>query len=145
MSYEWIQFIIVMVLVVLGSVLIFGKKNCIKDEYGECIATRKKFSLPKEVTGFLLGFFNPTVLIYWLFVVAFFKNSTIELTVMISLLYLILFFSGVFLGKAGTLYSYATFANVLKMRMKGITGRINKIIGILLIVLAVAQIVKLLY
>ena len=145
MNYDWVQFVMVAILMILGGILIFGKKNCIKDENGECIATKKRFWLPKEVSGFLLGLFNPTVLIYWLFVVSFFKNSVIELTVMISLVYLMLFFVGVFLGKAGTLYSYATFANVLKTRIKGITGKINKIIGVLLIVLSLLQIAKHLY
>lgn len=145
MAHIWLQYLIVAILLVLGLVLIFGKRNCIRDDHGECVATKKRPILSKYGLGFVLGLFNPTVLIYWLFVISFFMNSAFELSPSLSLLCLITFFIGVFTGKTSTLYGYAIFSNVLKMKMKGITAAINKVIGVLLLMVALVQVIKLWY
>lgn len=51
---SWLEYIIVLVLLVLGFILIFGNKNCVKDENGECIVTKKKSSIIKRRTWFFI-------------------------------------------------------------------------------------------
>ena len=142
---NWLEYIIVLLLFVLGIVLIFGKKNCIKDENGECIVTKNKVQLSKEGLGFLLGLFNPTVLIYWLLVISFLSTRMILLNLNTGLVLLSVFFLGAFIGKSITLYSYGKCSHILKMKVKGITATINKVIGSLLLIMAVIQIMKICY
>ncbi len=142
---SWLEYIIVLVLFVLGLVLIFGKKNCIKDENGECIVTKNKVQLSKEVLGFLLGLFNPTVLIYWLLVISFLSTKMIPLQLETAISLLFLFFLGAFIGKSLTLYGYGKCSNLLKMKVKGITATINKVIGSLLLIVALIQLIKIIY
>lgn len=142
---SWLEYVIVLVLIVLGLILIFGKKNCIKDENDECIVTKKRFQLSKEGLGFLLGLFNPTVLIYWLLVISFLSATMIPLQLNTELLLLSVFFIGAFIGKSITLYAYGKCSYILKMKVKGITSTINKIIGSLLLIVALIQIIKIAY
>jgi len=142
---SWLEYIIVLVLLILGFVLIYGKKNCIKDEYGECIVSKKRFQLSKEGLGFLLGLFNPTVLIYWLLVISFLSTRMVLLDLNTGLLLLSIFFLGAFIGKSITLYGYGKCSHILKMKVKGITAIINKVIGTLLLIVAIIQIIKLIY
>ena len=142
---SWLEYLIVLILIVLGCILIFGKKNCIKDEQGECIVTKKSFQFPKEAIGFLLGLFNPTVLIYWLLAISFLSTKMIPLHLETAISLLFLFFLGAFIGKSLTLYTYGKCSNLLKMKIKGITAIINKIIGSLLLITGVIQLIKLLY
>jgi len=142
---SWLEYVIVLVLFVLGVILIFGKKNCIKDENGECIVSKKIVQLPKEALGFLLGLFNPTVLIYWLLVISFLSTRMILLNLNTGFVLLSVFFLGAFIGKSITLYGYGTCSNILKMRVKGGTTIINKVIGSLLLIIAVIQIIKISY
>ncbi|MGK0430151.1 MAG: hypothetical protein ACJARX_001825 [Psychroserpens sp.] len=58
---------------------------------------------------------------------------------------LILFLVGVFFGKVITLYGYGKFSNILKVKMKNITTRINRVIGVLLICISIFQFTKLIY
>ena len=139
---NWLEYIIVLLLFVLGIVLIFGKKNCIKDENGECIVTKNKVQLSKEGLGFLLGLFNPTVLIYWLLVISFLSTRMIQLNLNTGLLLLSAFFFGAFIGKSITLYCYGKCSHILKMKVKGITATINIVIGNLLLIVAVIQMIK---
>ena len=142
---SWLEYLIVLILLVLGCILIFGKKNCIKDEQGECIVTNKSFQFPKEAIGFLLGLFNPTVLIYWLLAISFLSTKMIPLHLDTAISLLFLFFSGAFIGKSVTLYAYGKCSNLLKMKIKGITTIINKVIGSLLLIAGMIQLLKLLY
>ncbi|NQY29561.1 MAG: LysE family transporter [Flavobacteriaceae bacterium] len=139
---NWLEYIIMLLLFVIGIVLIFGKKNCIKDENGECLVTKNKVRLSKEGIGFLLGLFNPTVLIYWLLVISFLSTKMIQLNLNTDLLLLSAFFFGAFIGKSITLYGYGKCSHILKMKVKGITTTINKVIGSLLLIVVVIQMIK---
>jgi len=138
----WLQYIIAGVLLIFGLILIFGKKNCIKDDHGECIAIKPRVQLPKEVMGFVLGLLNPSVLIYWLFAISYLGKKMILLEVNTALTLLMLFFAGAFIGKASTLYGYGEFSHILKMKIKNITAIINKVIGSLLLLVAFIQLIK---
>jgi len=142
---EWLQYIIIGVLLILGLILIFGKKNCIKDDYGECIATKPRVQLPKEALGFILGLLNPTVLIYWLLAISYLSKKMIYIEINTALTLLGLFFAGAFIGKSMTLYGYGKCSHLLKMKIKNITGTINKVIGSLLLLVSLIQLIKIVY
>lgn len=141
----WVEYSIVAILIVIGFVFLFGKKDCIKDDTGECIVVKKRFQLSKPILGFTLGLFNPAVLIYWLLVISFLDKKMIPIQLNMSIFLVLLFFTGAFIGKSLTLYGYGKFSNVLKMKMKGITAVINKVIGSVLCLIAIIQFTKLFF
>ncbi len=142
----WLQYTIVVALLVVGLILVIGRKECIKDENGECIIIKKRrFRISKQVLGFLLGLINPTVLIYWILVVSFLNKKMIYLNMNTGYSLLLLFLVGVFFGKVMTLYGYGKFSHMLKIRMQNITTSINRIIGGLLVCISIFQFTKLLY
>ena len=132
----WIQVVIVLILLSVGAILFFKKEK--KKEY-----KRKSLVKSKYLTGFLLGILNPPVLIYWIVAIGFLNKSDFGLSLQSSSLVLFLFFSGIYIGKLLTLYLYSKFSIVLKNRVHNINQAINKVTGVLLVVIAVFQVVKL--
>ncbi|NER16082.1 LysE family transporter [Spongiivirga citrea] len=142
----WIQYGIAVLLLLVGIILILGRKECVKDENEECIIIKKRrFQISKQTLGFILGLVNPTVLIYWILVISFLNNRMIYFDVNVGYTLLILFIIGVFSGKVITLYGYGKFSHMLKVRMKNITTRINRVIGVLLVCISIFQFTKLFY
>ena len=140
----WVQYSIVAILTAVGIVLIFFRKECVKDENEECVLIKKRrIPISKLMLGFVLGLINPTVLIYWMLVISFLSKKMIYLDLNIQAILLIAFFLGVFIGKISTLYGYGKFSNVLKTKVKNITNIVNRVIGILLLIVAVFQLLKL--
>lgn len=141
----WLQYTISILLLVIGIVLLTGRKDCVKDENDECIIIKKRYNLSKQALGFILGLVNPTVLIYWILVLSFLNKKMLYIHANVEYILLFLFLTGVFLGKVITLYGYGKFSNVLKVKMKNITTKVNRIIGLLLVCIALIQFVKLYY
>jgi len=132
----WIQILIVVILMAVGSFLVF-KKNKKK------APKKNKLTSSKYATGFLLGILNPPVLIYWIVAFGIINNNNLMLSLGSPLLVLFLFFAGVYLGKLLTLYIYSKFSIVIKNKVQNITLVINKVTGILLIIIGIAQAIKL--
>ena len=132
----WIQVVIVLILLSVGAILFFKKQK--QKEY-----KRKSLVQSKYLTGFLLGILNPPVLIYWIVAIGFLNKSSFGLSLQSSLSVLFLFFSGIYLGKLLTLYLYSKFSMVVKSRVHNINRVINKVTGVLLMVIAVLNVVKL--
>nr|WP_321229639.1 LysE family transporter [uncultured Psychroserpens sp.] len=130
----WIQIVIVIILMFVGSFLLFKKEKAPK---------KSKFISSKYATGFLLGILNPPVLIYWIVAFGIINNNNLMLSLSSPLLVLFLFFTGVYLGKLLTLYLYSKFSIKLKSKVQNIGLVINKVTGILLIVIGLAQAIKL--
>ncbi|OUS00363.1 hypothetical protein A9Q86_10330 [Flavobacteriales bacterium 33_180_T64] len=132
----WIQILIVVILMAVGSFLVI-KKNKEK--------TKKKNQLTasKYATGFLLGILNPPVLIYWVIAFGIINNNNLMLSLGSPLRLLFLFFAGVYLGKLLTLYLYSKFSSAIKNKVQNISLVINKVTGILLIAIGLAQAIKL--
>ena len=142
----WLQYTIAVILLVVGIVLLAGRKECIKDENEECIIIKKRgFTPSKQLLGFILGLVNPTVLIYWILVISILKKEMIYLDINMETSILILFLIGIFLGKLSALYSYARFSHILKLKIKDIVSKINRVIGVLLTVISIFQFVKLFF
>ncbi len=142
----WLQYGIAVLLLTVGIVLAIGRKECVKDENNECVIIKKRrIKVSKQQLGFILGLVNPTVLIYWILVISFLRKKMIYLDISLETSLLVLFLIGVFLGKVVTLYAYGKFSHSLKVKMKNITTKVNRVIGILLLFVSVFQFAKLLY
>lgn len=134
--HMWIQFAIVIVLMLIGSFLVFKKNANTTDK-------KARFTTSKYATGFFLGILNPPVLIYWIVAFGLINNNNLMLSLESPLLVLFLFFAGVYLGKILTLYLYSKFSVSIKNRLQNTTLVINKITGIMLILVGIAQAIKL--
>lgn len=142
----WLQYAIVAVLLVLGVVLLSGRTDCIKDENDECIIIKKRRRpISKQMLGFFLGLVNPTVLIYWIFIMAYLNKNIIDLNMGVDYQFIATFLIGAYLGKLMVLYGYGKFSDVIKVRMKQPTTRVNRVIGVLLLCVSIFQMTKLIY
>lgn len=141
----WLQYTIGFLLFGVGVFLSFGRKDCVKDKNEDCIIIKSRYNISKQMLGFILGLLNPTVLIYWILVISFLNKQMLYLNINIDFFLIILFLFGVFFGKVITLYGYGKFSRLLKVKLKNITTRINRVIGILLICISIVQFTKLFY
>lgn len=132
----WIQIVIIVLLIAIGGFLFFKKQT-------EKKTKKLKLTKSKYTTGFLLGILNPPVLIYWIIAFGIINNNDIMLSLQSSLTVLFLFFFGVYLGKLLTLYLYSKFSLLIKNKVQNITLIINKVTGVLLILIGLLQAVKL--
>ncbi|WP_303318611.1 LysE family transporter [Flavivirga abyssicola] len=132
----WVQIIVALILFVAGIYLFFKKQS-------ESKTKKRKLTESKYATGFFLGILNPPVLIYWVIAFGIINNNDIMLSLQSSFSVLFLFFCGVYLGKLLTLYSYSRFSLLIKNKVRDISLIVNKVTGVLLIVIAFVQVVKL--
>ena len=134
----WVQYSIVVILLVLGAYLFF-KKN--KDMHH----TKRKLKIPKPLLGFILGMVNPAVLMYWLVAITFLNKKIMHLDLSINDTLLLLFLIGVFFGKVVTLYGFGKFSHQLSLKTHHISTKVNQIIGVLLAIVSIVQFIKIVY
>ncbi len=135
----WIQVIFIMLFFTIGLYfLILNKPRKIRSKYDAPKVLHSKF-----LTGFSLALLNPPVIIYWILAVSLINKYAFELTSQNSLTTLLFFFSGIYLGKTGTLYFYGKWGNKMAQRQKNSQGKIFKTIGIALLIIAILQSIKL--
>ncbi len=132
----WLQIIIAIALFIIGVFLYF-KTQKVKS------SNSKKYKSSKYATGFFLGLLNPPVLIYWIIAFGFINNNNIMLSFNSPILALVLFFLGVYMGKVLTLYLYSRFSILIKNRVQNVSTIVNKVTGVLLIIMALFQSIKL--
>lgn len=132
----WIQIVIAILLITIGGFLFFKKQSEKKPK-------KNKLAKSKYATGFLTGILNPPVLIYWIVAFSIINNNDIMLSLKSSLTVLFLFFFGVYFGKLLTLYLYSKFSIIIKSKVQNISLMINKITGVLLVVIGLVQAIKL--
>nr|WP_321245865.1 LysE family transporter [uncultured Psychroserpens sp.] len=131
----WVQILIAIILIAVGLFLSFKKSK-------EKTPKKPKLTSSKYATGFLLGILNPPVLIYWIVAFGIINNNDLMLSLGSPLLVLFLFFAGVYLGKLLTLYLYSKFSITLKSKVQNINSVVNKVTGVLLIIIGLAQAIK---
>ncbi|GAA3602212.1 LysE family transporter [Flavivirga amylovorans] len=132
----WVQITVALLLFVAGIYLFFKKQSERKPK-------KRTITQSKYATGFFLGILNPPVLIYWVIAFGIINNNDVMLSLQSSFSVLFLFFCGVYLGKLLTLYSYSRFSILIKNKVQNISLVINKVTGVLLIVIAFVQAAKL--
>ncbi|WP_108802189.1 LysE family transporter [Aquimarina sp. Aq107] len=132
---QWIQIVIISIFLIIG-VYFLARTN--KTESAKEIK-KNKFGKSKFLTGFSLAFLNPPVIIYWIVAISLTNKHLFELTLYTPLIALFLFFSGIYLGKIGTLYLYSKWGNKMASKSNNSKTKLFKIIGIALIVISVVQ------
>ncbi|MFD2564138.1 LysE family transporter [Aquimarina rubra] len=134
----WIQLVIISIFLVLGVYFLVRKK---KEETTK--QTQKiKLGKSKFLTGFSLAFLNPPVIVYWIIAISLTNKHLFQLTLHTPLTALFLFFTGIYLGKIGTLYLYSKWGNRMAKKSGDAKTKLFKIIGIALIVISFVQGIK---
>jgi threonine/homoserine/homoserine lactone efflux protein len=128
----WVQTAIVVLLFTAGGYLFFKKQTGSKPK-------KLKLTQSKYATGFLLGIINPPVLIYWVIAFGVLNNNDFMLSLQSSFAVLFLFFAGVYLGKLLTLYGYSKMSIIIKNKVNNISHIVNRVTGVLLIVIGLIQ------
>jgi len=135
---QWIQILIISIFLTIGIYFLVRKnkkENNLKD-------FKFKLSKSKFLTGFSLAFLNPPVIIYWLIAISLTNKHIFELTQYTPIVSLFLFFSGIYLGKIGTLYLYSKWGNKMMQKSTDSKAKLFKTIGFILIVISVVQSLK---
>lgn len=131
----WLQATFIGIFFIVGLFFLFPNtlKICIKR------TRERKRKNSKLLTGFLLSILNPPVLLYWIIAISLTSRYLLTLSDMSPTLILVLFFSGVFLGKVLTLYFYARWSNKRKQKENGDKTKLYRLIGIVLIAISTIQ------
>lgn len=132
-DYLWIQIAFVVIMIAAGVFLI-RKKTTSSDSKEEA---HENFG-----TGFLLGFLNIPMFIFWVAVLSslssyIFIGEHSPWSVIIS------FLSGVLAGKLVMLYLYARLSDFLGKKIYNLEHKMNTIIGVVLITAGIFQSIKL--
>lgn len=136
---QWIQITFSIFFLSLGIYFILFKNQ--KQKYKNTLKTKLPDS--KLITGFLLAILNPPVILYWILSISIVNKYIFELTPKIPLLFLLLFFFGIYLGKTGTLFFYGRWGNKM-VQQKGVSkSKIFRVIGIVLVAISIFQSIKL--
>ena len=132
-SNEWLQIAIAFLLLIVGIFLFF--KTQVTPE-------KKKPRTSKFLTGFVLGFLNPPVLIFWIIVFGILNSSQLMLSMASPVSELIVFFIGVYLGKFITLHLFSTFSVLVERKFSKLSQKINRVTGSLLFFVGVIQLLR---
>ncbi|MBX2829438.1 MAG: LysE family translocator [Flavobacteriaceae bacterium] len=134
----WIQVLFISVLFIVGLYFLTPKKIRISVKG----APTKGLRYSKFMIGFFLSFINPPVLLYWILAISIAKNHLLEISEMSPMNMLLLFFTGVFLGKVVTLFFYGKLSDRIKQKKKGEKSKLYRVIGVSLIAISLAQMVR---
>ncbi|WP_299255936.1 LysE family transporter [uncultured Aquimarina sp.] len=135
---RWIQLVIISIFLVIGIYFLVRKNK----QDTNVKAPKIKLGKSKFITGFSLAFLNPPVIIYWIVAISLTNKHLFELTLYIPLIALFLFFSGIYLGKIGTLYLYSQWGKKMAQKSNDSKTKLFKIIGVALILISFVQGVK---
>ena len=135
---HWVQISFMVVLFIVGLYFLTPKKLKIRVKS----SSNRDISYSKFWVGFFLSFINPPVLLYWILAISIAKNHLVDISEMSPMTLLSLFFTGVFLGKVTTLFFYGRLSDRIKNKKKGGKTKMYRIIGISLILISFAQMVR---
>lgn len=134
-EHLWIQISFIVLMGLAGVYFLWKKEKDTSDD--ESSSPPMRF-----ISGLLLGALNIPMFIYWTAVfslsaryVVLNENSPLKL--------IILFLSGVFLGKFLILFLYGKLSNYMTDNFSSFKGKLNTIIGVVLILASIGQAVKL--
>lgn len=100
---------------------------------------KKTADRPCFLRGMLLNLVSVQVLLYWLFAMTYLVAIR-EFNY--TLVTVVLFAAGIWLGKMGVLWLYAAFSKDIYKRMGFLSRNINRVIGFVLLVTVIIQIIK---
>ena len=131
----WIQFTIFTLFLIVGTFFILRNKFQIRSK----LNSRKKLKTPKFFTGVLLAFINPPVLIFWVLAFTVIHKYVLKVSEMSPWITLLLFFTGVYLGKVLTLYSYGRWGKKLEKKTDNSSSKKDNFVGIALVLVGAIQ------
>ncbi|MDT0556954.1 LysE family transporter [Patiriisocius hiemis] len=131
----WVEVIFISLFLLAGIYFIF--KNHITFGYKNPKPLKKRTG--SFLTGFLLAFLNPPVLIFWLLAFSVIHKYVIMVSENSSILTLALLFTGIYIGKVLVLYFYGKWGNTISKKEKCDTTKLYRIIGIALVTLSIIQ------
>lgn len=137
----WIKITFVFLFISVGVLFLLKHKLPEKDR-----SNAKSTSFTERLLkGYALAALNPPVLLFWLVAIGLVHNSYFELSAMLGLPELFLFFAGVFLGKVTILLVYGSTGKRLASKNKASKGNkgMNRAIGLALISIAIIQGIRL--
>ncbi len=132
---SWIQITFIGLFFVIGLFFLLSKKLSFR--INRTNISKRKYS--KFLKGFLLALLNPSVLIFWIIAISLTQKYLLSLSNMSPLLLLLLFFSGVYIGKFVTLYFYGKLSYRSAQKESHKKHKLYKVIGIALILLSTLQ------
>ena len=130
LMHQWVQVLFSIVLSGVGVYFIVKKRT---QKQGN------QHYKSKFIKGIFMGLVNPPVLLYWVIVFSFLKAYFFSLDG--SSIAIIVLLLGVFVGKIATLYTYGKLGNLFQEKSSN-NHKIDKVIGITLVVLAILQVSK---
>ena len=131
----WIQILFIVLLACAGIYFLFKKTKTTSNDTS---------SMPQRfINGFLLGALNIPMFIYWTAIFAI-AHDYVILNDNSPWLLIIIFLAGVSLGKFTVLYLYGRLSSYMTNNFEDFKGKLDQIIGIVLILAAIGQIIKLL-
>ncbi|WP_459211387.1 LysE family transporter [Aquimarina rhabdastrellae] len=131
---SWIQYFIIILFLCAGVFFLLKKTKKNNTLHHE----NPKLQF-KMLTGFSLGILNPPVIIYWMLAISYLNEQTITLNHNLPLFNLMLFITGVFIGKVTTLFAFAKVSSRLKKNTNSFSEKTPKIIGFALLIVAIVQ------
>jgi threonine/homoserine/homoserine lactone efflux protein len=138
---SWIQISFIGLFFTIGLLFLFSKK--INFTFKKTSNPQRKYS--KFLTGFLLAVFNPPVLIFWIIAISITQKYMLPISDLSPFLVLLLFFSGVYIGKYITLYFYGKFSQISTKKQTNNTNKLYRVIGIVLILISTLQGIRFFY
>lgn len=128
----YVQLFVVALFLVLGLIFFFRKTK----EKTTC----PKYTVPNFLKGMFLALINPQALPFWVFVIAWFQSSDlVQLDPQGHILLVLWFLIGVWGGKLLALLLFQLLSIAIEKRVKTIHRWMNKIIGGVLLFIAMWQ------
>lgn len=131
----WIQITVFLLFLMVGTFFLLRKKLNIPSKK----TAKKKVSTPKFITGILLAFINPPVLIFWVLAFSIIHKYILKVSEMSPWLTLLLFFSGVYLGKVFTLYIYGKWGKKMEKNKDSNGSKKDIFVGVALVLVGLVQ------
>ncbi len=131
----WIQISIFVLFILVGGFFLLRNKIQLPTRKAGLKITRT----PRFITGFLLAFLNPPVLIFWVLAFSLTHKYMLGVSDMSPIITLVLFFLGVFSGKTSTLYFYGKWGKRLTEHKKAGSTKKDLFIGVALLAVGLVQ------
>ena len=132
---SWVQISVFVLFILIGAYFLLQNKITTP----ETKLKIKNLKTPKLLKGLLLAFLNPPVLIFWVLAFTLIHKHILKVSDMSPVVTLLLFFSGVFIGKMVTLYAYSLWGKKLEESHNDTKKTIRLFIGIALLLLGTIQ------
>lgn len=134
-THPWIQITVFIAFFLVG--LFFLMKDRLPQT--NTPRTPRGLKTSRFVKGFLLAAINPPVLIFWVLAFLLFHKYLLSISDMSTASVLLLFFTGVFLGKVLVLYFYGKWGKKLEQSSGNSNKVVHRFIGVALLAVSIVQ------